>query len=85
MHHKLKTYIQGIKQDAPDFTWHPSELHNKLAEVLPPYAVYGLFRDAWQREDHIFIQDELLLPLARKQGHLIEKVLGKVFIERVIK
>lgn len=85
MHPTLHRYILGMKQDAPDFDWRPTDLHNRLAEVLPAHAVYGLFRDAWQNEDHIFVPDELLAEKARKQIPAIEQRFGRVFIERFFK
>lgn len=85
MHPTLHRYILGMKQATPDFDWKPTDLHNRLAEVLPAHAVYGLFRDAWQNEDHIFVNDELLLEKARKMIPQIERTMGRVFIERVFK
>ena len=84
MHPTLHRYILGIKSEKPDFDWLPTDLHNRLAEVLPAHAVYGLFRDAWQNEDHIFV-DDLVLEKARKMLPEIERKMGKVYIEAVVR
>lgn len=82
MHPNLAKFIQGIRQEKPDFTWQPTEMHDKLATVLPAPAVYGLFRDAWQVEDRIFIPDPDLLRNVQRVAADVQRALGVVVIEK---
>jgi len=82
MHPNLARFIQGIRQTAPDFTWQPSPMHDQLATVLPAPAVYGLFRDAWQVEDRVFIPDPDLMRNVQRIAGEVNRALGSVVIEK---
>jgi len=85
MHHKLSTFLIGMRQEQPDFSWYPTDLHNRLASVLPAHAVYGLFRDAWLSEDILFVDDQDGLGRAQRFLPEIQRVLNVSRIERVFK
>jgi hypothetical protein len=82
MHPNLAKFIMGIRQGQPDFTWQPSPMHDQLATVLPAPAVYGLFRDAWQVEDRVFIPDPDLMRNVQRIAADVQRALGGVVIER---
>ena len=85
MHSTIHRFIMGMRQEQPDFSWHPTDLHNRLASVLPAHAVYGLFRDAWLAEDILFVDDQDGLGRAQRFLPEIQRVLNVSRIERVFK